>query len=215
MSKRAHGKRPLGPTALGDVLDGTRKVTLRRSRAAIDRVTWRYAVGRRIAERTQVGALHKDELTVYVASAAWAQELSLLTQEILERLRGLGIVVAKVRFRVQSDLARSKAPAPSTPVPVPRELPAELHARLAKIGDPELRSAIADAAGLALARLEQKAHAAAEKRAAKRAPAASRASAAPPAARGPRDAAARSAPTDRGPASGPSAYPRKRGARGD
>lgn len=145
---------PRAPTAIADVLAGTRRVALKRSRAAVDRDTWRRAVGRRIAERTDVGPLRNGELTVYVASAAWAQELSLLTREIAGCLEALGIRVETVRFRVRTDLARPPRQQPSpAPAPPTRPLPPEIQERLSTITDVELRSAIADAAGLALSRL--------------------------------------------------------------
>lgn len=141
------------PTPLGEVLAGTRQVALKRSRAAVDRDTWRRAVGRRIAERTDVGSLRNGELIVYVASAAWAQELSLLTREISGVLEVSGIRVEKIRFRVRTELAR-----PSEPLPARRQkprlpLPQELQERLSRVDDAELRDAIAEAAGLALSRL--------------------------------------------------------------
>ncbi|MFZ5890315.1 MAG: DUF721 domain-containing protein [Myxococcota bacterium] len=211
MSTRRHNPAPR-PTALGDVLDGTRRVTLQRARAAVDRDTWRRAVGRRIAERTDVGQIKQGELTVYVASAAWAQELSLLTREIAERLAAHGIRVEKVRFRVKAQGLPAAAPrAESKPKPAPpKPLPAELRAHLERVADDELRGAIAGAAELALSRLSnpkrpaatqkptaapQKSPAATpERRALRGEPAPT---SAPPNARSPRVAATRSAPSDR------------------
>jgi hypothetical protein len=186
------------PTALGDVLDGTRRATLQRSRAAVDRDTWRRAVGRRIAERTDVGQLKQGELTVYVASAAWAQELSLLTREIAERLLAHGVRIEKVRFRIKVQQAAEMKPVrPLAKPPAQKPLPAELRAHLERVPDDELRGAIAGAAELALSRLagrEQKATA----------------TSAPQAARSPRVAAARTAPTDQSSAASRASQPRKR-----
>ena len=187
------------PTHLGAVLAGTRQATLKRSRAAVDRDTWKRAVGRRIAERTEVGALRAGELTVYVASAAWAQELSLLTREITGCLEALGIEVTQLLFRVRSELART----PTRPVPTPkaapaRPLPPELSTRLSRIADDELRAAIAQAAGLALARLDGTS----------KAPNADR-----PMARAPRGVEAKSARSDQRTVAAPGAAPGKRGAR--
>jgi len=186
------------PTALGDVLDGTRRTTLQRSRAAVDRDTWRRAVGRRIAERTDVGQLKQGELTVYVASAAWAQELSLLTREIAERLLAHGVQVEKVRFRVKvQQQADKEKPARPLAKPAPQKpLPAELRAHLERVPDDELRGAIAGAAELALSRL------------AGREP--KPPTSTPQGARTPRVAAARSAPTDQNSAASRASPPRKR-----
>jgi len=43
-------------------------------------------------------------LTIYVASAPWAQELSLLTTELLERLKPLQLRISSVRFRVRQQI---------------------------------------------------------------------------------------------------------------
>lgn len=196
MSTRRDNSGPR-PTALGDVLDGTRRVTLQRSRAAVDRDTWRRAVGRRIAERTDVGQLKQGELTVYVASAAWAQELSLLTREILERLGAHGVRVEKVRFRVKTQQAPQRAERPARevkPAPPPKPLPAEFRARLDRVPDDELRGAIAGAAELALARLARGVEVTSK----------------PQAARSPRAAGARSAPTDQSSPALPASRQRKR-----
>lgn len=181
------------PTALGAILEETRRTTQARARVGLDRTAWRHAVGRRIAERTEVGAIKAKELTIYVASAAWAQELSLLTSEIVERIRAQGVDVERLRFRIRSEL---KAPAHARKEPTrppPRPLPSELAARLQRIGDDELRQAIAEAAGLALTRLH------AEQTTSKQ-----------PSARTPRGAATRTAPPGRSSVAGPAAAPGKR-----
>ena len=51
-------------------------------------------VGDRIASRTEPGPKRRNELTVFVASAAWAQELSLLVGEIIPRLKAAGVEVS-------------------------------------------------------------------------------------------------------------------------
>lgn len=204
--------RRVTPTPLGDVLAGTRQVALRRSKAALDRDTWRRAVGRRIAERTDVGALRDGELTVYVASAAWAQELSLLTREITGCLEALGIHVQRVRFSVRTELRlrTQKAPAPK-PRKV-RPLPPQLAAQIDRIEDTELRDAIREAAGLALARIDKEA---AEPR--RTTPATSKASdtpsGVPRSAPSPRGAAEQTARSDRSSAGGPAGARDRRGGR--
>lgn len=210
MSSRRHTPAK-GPSPLADVLEGTRRVTLERTRAAIDRDTWRRAVGPRIADRTEVGQLRNGELMVHVASAAWAQELSLLTREILERLAAHGVNAERVRFRVSSELNARKVK--GSPAPEPRssqevrpttKLPDELRARLSHVPDDELRGAIAGAAALAFARLAKPT----EKP--KRAQSlASAATSAKPAARSPRAAEARNAPRAQSCAA-PHANPRRK-----
>src|SRR5690606_17951698 len=183
---------------LGEVLGETRELSLKRSRAAVDRDTWRRAVGRRIAERTEVGALRGGELTVYVASPAWAQELSLLTTDIRERLSGFGVRVERIRFRLLA--APPPAPRREPPPRLPKKVvPPELAARLEHVEDEELRRAIEGAAGLALGRLE--ATSAAALTSTRRA------------ARAPRGAEARSARSDRSSPEGAEASRDKRGGR--
>ncbi len=188
MAKRRDDQRQ-APASLGEVLADSRKYALERSRAPMDRYSYRLAVGRRIAERTELGSLKRGELTVYVASPAWAQELSLLAPEMLSRLKERGLAVERLRFRLSTKQQQTRAEPVAKKPPLPRALPPELDARLAKLTDDELRSAIAEAAGLAFGRALER-----ERRAA--------ATSKPPAARGPRAAATRSAPPDR--SSGPS-----------
>ncbi len=188
MAKRRDDE-PQAPASLGRVLADRRKYALERSRAPMDRYSYRLAVGRRIAERTELGSLKRGELTVYVASPAWAQELSLLAPEMLSRLQERGLAVQRLRFRLSTKQQQTRAEPVAKKPPLPRALPLELDARLSKLGDEELRSAIAEAAGLAFGRALGR-----ERRAA--------ATSKQPAARGPRGAASRSAPPDR--SSGPS-----------
>ena len=178
------------PQMLGELLDGARIVSAQRGKVAIDRDTWRRLLGDRVARRTEPGGLIGGVLTIYVASAPWAQELSLLTNELLERLKPLKLRISSVRFRVRQQIQgpgglqrrRHAARAP---------LPSELKERVDSIEDAELRQVIADAAELWLGR--------AEKLSAK--------SAAP----APRSAAARSDRSGKSSAPRPSASPSTRG----
>jgi len=181
---RRDDDRKHAPTSLGEVLADSRKFALERSRAPMDRYSYRLAVGRRIAERTELGSLKRGELTVYVASPAWAQELSLLAPEMLSRLKERGLAVERLRFRLSTKPPGTRAEPMAKKPPLPRALPPELDARLSKLNDEELRAAIAEAAGLAFGRALGRERGV-------------RPTSPPPAARGPRAAAARSAPPDR------------------
>jgi hypothetical protein len=139
---------------LGELLDGARVVSAHRGRVAVDRDTWRRVVGDRIARRTEPGPLFGGVLTVFVASAPWAQELSLLTSELLERLKPLGLPISSVRFRVRQQI-QGPSPGPKRR-PAPRAaLPEDLQTRVAFVEDPELRKVIAEAAELSLGRAER------------------------------------------------------------
>ncbi len=173
---------------LGELLDGARVVSAERGKVAIDRDTWRRLLGDRVARRTEPGGLSGGVLTIYVASAPWAQELSLLSNELLERIKPLKLKINTVRFRVRQQIQGAAAAAQLRRKTAARApLPNDLQQRIDSVEDPELRQVIVDAAELWLGR--------AAKLSAK--------SAAP----APRSAAGRSAPSARSSAPRPSASP--------
>lgn len=140
------------PELVGGLLDGARSATARKAGRAVDADVWRRAVGPRIAERATPGRLSAGVLLVQVPSSVWAQELSFLEPELVQRLRGAGVDVRSLRFRVSAP-GRAPAPArPRRPTPPAAPLPPELEQRLAEVDDPALRAAIAEAAGHWLAR---------------------------------------------------------------
>lgn len=146
--------RARAPSPLGSLLEDARDATAQASGLAVDRERWRRAVGARIASRAEPGRLRGSVLTVYVASAAWAQELSFLTNDILERVVKLGVPAKSLRFLVRPELSL-KAASPKKAGPQKRApLPEELRQTLESVDDPELRSTIAIAAALSLARSE-------------------------------------------------------------
>jgi len=171
-------KKPRAPAPLGALVDPAREEFARRAGLPIDRERWRRAVGDRIAARAEPGWLKGSVLTVIAASSAWAQELSLLSEEIRRRLKEHGLRVDGLRFVVRDgagyDHARAQRPAAAR-----GPLPPELREKLASVEDPELAAAIAEAAGFALGNQQK-------------GPASER-----PRARGPRGAAARSARSGR------------------
>src|SRR6185369_15151816 len=133
-------------------------------------------------------------------------ELALLSEAIVMQLRGRGVAVDSLRFRVGAIEAPERPPTRSEvrkePPSVP--LPPEVRAELARIDDPELRDAIARAASKNLG--WQAAREAPPKPRARRSPAtpsAPTSGAAPPptsarpADRAPRSAGRESAPPDR------------------
>lgn len=197
------------PAALGVLLASSREAAARYAGTAIDREQWRRIVGERIAARTEPGAKRGRELTVHVASASWAQELSLLVNEIVARIKAAGFGVDTVRFRVNQVAIPARVPAALKPVHRKAPLPSTLTAQLHGIDDPELRDAIAEAAALWLALDETASSPAAVTR---RSPARSTGRSAPPpavptserpSARDPRGAELQSARSDRTPRSGP------------
>jgi len=139
------------PAALGSLLASSREAAARYAGTAIDRERWRQIVGERIAARTEPGAKRGRELTVHVASASWAQELSLLVNEIVVRLKAAGVHVDTVRFRVKEIAVQPRDPAARMPIYRKAALPGALTAQLERIEDAELRDAISEAAALWLA----------------------------------------------------------------
>jgi hypothetical protein len=123
------------------------------SKPAVRESTWRDAVGVRIAERAQPVELSRGTLWVRVATSVWANELSLLSEQLMSRLRERGVPVERLRFKVGAidlhggppEVRRRRAALPS-----PR-LPGEVEDRLADVCDDELRERIADAARANLA----------------------------------------------------------------
>ena len=113
---------------------------------------WVRAVGPRIAERTEPVALHGGVLRVRVASAAWANELSLLASDIIARIGTCGVEVRELRFVIGPlTQPRDALRRPRRQAPRPRrDLPGPLQEALAEVGDPDLRRALASAARLTL-----------------------------------------------------------------
>ncbi len=109
---------------------------------------WEAAVGSRIAARARPVRLDRGVLVIRTATATWAQELALLADAILAQLRGRGVAVESLRFRVGPVDAPERPPTRSEVHTSPREvpLPDAVEAEVRRVSDPELRAAIAHAA---------------------------------------------------------------------
>ena len=128
------------------------------SGCAVDRESWRRTLGERIAERSVPDGIHGATLTVKVASSVWAQELSLLAPEILQRLQNAGFSITELRWRV-GPLAPLVSPRRRASSLVPlRQLPDELERTLGTVEDNELRNAIFQAAAHVMARQQRAQH---------------------------------------------------------
>jgi hypothetical protein len=140
---------PLGAVLVRDRL---LKQAVRETSNPVSNRDWERAVGTRIAAKTRPARLVEGTLTVIATSPIWSNELSLLAEPILERLRAMGVKVRELRFRVGSiepDVGANRRPAKLSPRPV--EVEAEIGAELAKVEDEGLREALAAAAGRMLA----------------------------------------------------------------
>jgi hypothetical protein len=118
---------------------------------------WECAVGTKIARRARPTRLERGVLYVRTTSSTWAQELSLLADTIVQKLRERGIEVKTLRFHVGT-VEPLKRPAWRTETrlaPEPAALPAEVRASLAVVTDAGLRDAIATAAAVSLGYAER------------------------------------------------------------
>jgi hypothetical protein len=147
MSKRgSSGFEPLGAVLRRGTIIAVPKNAV--PGAPVSARDWEGAVGSRIAARARPVKLERGVLYVRTASSTWAQELSLLSDPILEQLRARGVEVEALRFRVGPVDAPERPPTrdevrtspPSAPLPPP------LAADIARVPDDELREAIARAA---------------------------------------------------------------------
>ncbi|MBI4704474.1 MAG: DUF721 domain-containing protein [Deltaproteobacteria bacterium] len=142
---------------LGEIIPRCRQIAppKRQRRPAVTQRQWEAAVGARVAARSLPLRLARGVLQVRVATAAWASELSLLSDAIVARLRAAGIAVDALRFSVGEVPAPAAPPRPlrAGPAAAPEvPLPPELRQRIERVGDPELRDALAHAAARSLAR---------------------------------------------------------------
>jgi len=144
-----------GPEPLGAVMSRERSTSkfVAAQVGPIAAKDWEAAVGSRIAQRTRPSRLERGVLTVTVSSAAWSQELSLLSAAILEQLRVRGHALTALRFQVgtiEPPASSSTTPSPRKRVPLQAPLDPELASALAAVDDEELLAAIERAARTSL-----------------------------------------------------------------
>lgn len=114
---------------------------------------WRTIVGPRVADRALPVRLENGNLLIRVATSAWAQELSMLSETILERLREHEIEVKRLSFRTGPIDPPQRPPErrQSTKVPPPAPIPPSIGQTLDAVFDDELRDAIRGAIAQSLA----------------------------------------------------------------
>jgi hypothetical protein len=135
---------------LDEVIASTRQLAPPRGHrgAPMSRADWERAVGVRVAARTEPYRLERRVLYVRAATAAWANELAMLSEPIVEHLRAQGMALDAVRFvvgRVEPPSALRRAAPDPAPPPLD-SLPAALEELVRTIAVPELRRAVAAAA---------------------------------------------------------------------
>jgi predicted nucleic acid-binding Zn ribbon protein len=141
------------PESIEGVIDRSGEDRFALKRAPISLRVWTAAVGARIADRARPVSLERGVLIVKVATSVWANELSLLQESLIARLRNAGVEVKELRFRVGEIEPPARPPERrgSRVVPPPAPLPRELAVLLSRIEDKDLKEAIALAARANLA----------------------------------------------------------------
>ncbi len=144
------------PEPLRAILERAGENRFARTRECIPSALWRDAVGARIAERALPISLEGGVLLLRVPSSVWANELSLLSEDLRTRLFERGIHVRELRFRVGILPAVERPPERRTTraVPALRDIPGvpeEVARTLAGIDDTHLRRVIESAAAANLA----------------------------------------------------------------
>jgi predicted nucleic acid-binding Zn ribbon protein len=94
------------PRSLGDALREVREQTAPETLLAAVQSCWREAVGEQVAAEAEPVSERDGQVTIACRSATWAQELDLLSNELLERLNEAlsGPRVTALRFT--ADAAR-------------------------------------------------------------------------------------------------------------
>jgi hypothetical protein len=146
-------KRLRDAEALGAVLGRDKTVgrSLEVPYGPVSRRDWELAVGSRIARRTRPKRLVRGTLYVATASAAWAQELSLLAEGILASLAPIIPDIRALRFEVGTVEPPKEPRGRLVPVPPPVKLPPSVENALGRVADGDLSRAIRDAASKNLA----------------------------------------------------------------
>jgi hypothetical protein len=119
----------------------------------IPHAIWRVIVGTQVSLRAFPVALRAKVLTVQVATSGWAQELSLHSPMLLQRLAGEGFEIDSIRFRV-GDVAQHERPKERTivtSIPKPAAIPPNIAKALRETSDEELRELITESVGASLA----------------------------------------------------------------
>lgn len=197
MRKRPRRKNLKAPEPIDELIERAGENRFAKKKLPIPVAEWRAAVGPRIADRARPLAIERGILVLLVATSVWANELQMLTKELIERIRARGIAITGIRFRVGSMDPVDRPPERRAlrRVPPPKPLPLELRQEVAKVEDLELRAILAQAAGAAIAWQEF--------------------NATKPVARAPRDAGRGTAPPDRSGEASAEASPRSSGGERD
>lgn len=96
---RTRRGRDVKPTAIGDLLKAT-PIGRAASSVLVSRALWEEVAGVGFARRTKPDRLERGTLYILCASSGWAQELTLHSTVIVQRLKERGLEVERIRFKV-------------------------------------------------------------------------------------------------------------------
>lgn len=118
---------------------------------------WERAVPERVSRNARPVRVERGALIVHATTSVWAQELDMLKDELLARLRQVapksGIRAVRVRVgKLPPAPPRVQVARPRAPVIPATELPDALARELAGVGDDDVRAAVAAAASVGLGR---------------------------------------------------------------
>ncbi len=153
MRPSARRPRLVEPEAIEVTLDRAGEARFGRNKAPVSDRVWRDAVGARIADRARPVEFERGVLVVRAATNVWASELSLLSEDLIARLRDRGVPVTGLRFWVGEvePMGHPVERRPARAIPPPAPLPAPLEEAIRAVHDDELRETIANAARANLA----------------------------------------------------------------
>jgi hypothetical protein len=142
--------------ALGDAQLATRIFGSQQATLTLLRALWPGAVGEQIASRTELIAVERGVLRMWVADAHWMRVLYRMQREIVRRLRAAAGAAAPEKLAFLQAAAgwapaRERAAQPARPIP-PAPPSAALLAAAAAIADPDLREAFLTSAARYLGR---------------------------------------------------------------
>ncbi len=140
------------PEPLEGILERAGEDRFARKRSPIPRAAWIRVVGLRVADRARPVAIEGNELVILTATSVWASELSMLSAELVKRLKDQGFAIERLRFRIGSvDVDRPPERRVRRKVPAPVPVTGELAALLSALEDDDLRSVLGSAASANLA----------------------------------------------------------------
>lgn len=96
------------PRSLGDALQRVRAEAAPKTLLAAVQSSWKEAVGEQVAAEAEPVSERDGEVTIACRSATWAQELDLLSDDLLQRLNAALSEPRVTALRFTADAARHR-----------------------------------------------------------------------------------------------------------